>query len=65
MQCRNCELLSEPHTFGESAYPNVRCTLGLWDKKGIQQWYSYGQTQLNRGPVKRYGAACTQGKEKK
>jgi len=64
MECRNCKFLSEPITFGESEYPSVRCTLGLWDQKGHPQWYSYGESQLNRGPVKRLGAACTRGKEK-
>ncbi len=61
MQCRNCKFLSEPKTFREGNYPAVRCTLGLWDKNGIKQWYSYGESQLNRGPVKRLGTNCLQG----
>lgn len=65
MQCRNCEFLSEPTVLREGDYPSVRCTLGLWDKKGIRQWYSFGESQLNRGPVRRLGAACTQGRAKR
>lgn len=68
MQCRNCTFLSEPKTLRKGDYPSVRCTLGLWDKfhiEGIEQWYSYGETQLNRGPVRRLGAACTQGSQRK
>ncbi|GAI79799.1 unnamed protein product [marine sediment metagenome] len=65
MQCRNCRFLSEPKIIGRGDYPSVRCTLGLWDKEGVKQWYSYGESQLNRGPVKRLGAACTQGIEKR
>ena len=61
MQCWNCKFLSEPKTFREGRYPSVRCTLGVWDKEGHEQWYSYEETLLNRGPVKRLGAACTQG----
>lgn len=67
MKCRDCKFLSEPKTFGDR-YPSVRCTLGLWDKEnkeGAEQWYSFGESQLNRGPVKRLGVACTQGKVKR
>ena len=64
MKCRDCKLLSEPETFGGSEFSSVRCTLGLWDKKGIPQWYSYGESQLNRGPIRRYGEACRQGQQK-
>lgn len=64
MKCRNCMLLSEPTTIGKSEFPSVRCTLGLWDKEGVKQWYSWGESQLNRGPIKRLGAVCTQGIEK-
>jgi len=67
MKCRECRFLSEPRTFGEGEYPSVRCTLGLWDKDnkaGVKQWYSYGESQLNRGPVRRHGDACTQGEAK-
>jgi hypothetical protein len=61
MQCRNCTFLSEPKAFREGDYPSVRCTLGLWDKNGVEQWHSYGETQLNRGPVRRLGEVCTRG----
>ena len=67
MQCRNCKYLSERETFGDK-YPSVRCALGLWDKQnkeGAPQWYSYGECILNRGPVRRLGAACNQGVEKR
>ncbi len=64
MQCRNCKFLSEPKVLRKGDYPSVRCTLGLWDKEGVEQWYSFGESQLNRGPVRRLGAACTQGKQK-
>jgi len=64
MKCRDCKFLSTPRTFGEGQYPSVRCTLGLWDKEGIKHWHSFGESQLNRGPVRRYGEACTQGKYK-
>lgn len=74
MKCRDCKFLSEPKQIGEGDYPSVRCTLGLWDKvvitpgssfgQSIPQWYSYGESQLNRGPVKRLGAACTRGELK-
>ncbi|GAH72001.1 unnamed protein product [marine sediment metagenome] len=68
MQCRNCEFLSDPEVIGgKDDYPSVRCKLGLWDKQnkeGVPQWYSYGESQLNRGPVKRLGAACSRGKQK-
>jgi hypothetical protein len=30
----------------------------LWDKAGVEQWYSYGESQLNRGPVRRLGEKC-------
>jgi len=62
MECRNCKFLSEPHTFGDR-YPSVRCTLGLWDKN-TKQWYAFGETILNRGPVKRLGAECIRGEYK-
>lgn len=52
-------------------YGVVRCTLGLWDVpakfptgKPLWQWYSWGQTQINRGPVKRLGASCKRGESK-
>lgn len=67
MQCRNCRFLSERKVFHEGDYPSVRCTLGLWDKEnkeGAEQWYSYGECQLNRGPVRRLGDACTRGEPK-
>lgn len=64
MECRDCKHLSEPKTFREDEYPSVRCTLGLWDEDGREQWYSYGESQLNRGPVRRLGEHCTQGKPK-
>jgi len=76
MECRGCQFLSEPKTFGDSEFSSVRCTLGLWDKyvldeKGgrqkerpIPQWYSYGESQLNRGPVRRYGEKCQRGQQK-
>jgi len=64
MICRDCQFLSEPKTFGDR-YPSVRCTLGLWDKEdGTEQWHSFGESVLNRGPVRRYGEKCTQGKPK-
>ena len=64
MECRGCEFLSDPTELKEGKYPSVRCTLGLWDKFGRKQWHSYGESQLNRGPVKRFGETCTQGKPK-
>jgi hypothetical protein len=65
MKCRDCQFLSEPRTFGDRFYPSVRCTKGLWDKEeGTEQWYSYGETILNRGPVRRLGEKCTEGKPK-
>ena len=65
MKCRDCEFISGPTTFREDKYPIVRCTLGLWDKKeDVEQWYSFGESQLNRGPVRRFGEACTQGRPK-
>lgn len=64
MKCRDCQFLSEPGTIGGGEFPSVRCTLGLWDKKGVPQWYSYGESQLNRGPVRRYGEKCQRGQQK-
>ena len=60
MKCRDCRYLSKRKTF----YPQcsvVRCTLGVWDKNGIRQWYSFGNTMLNRAAVRRYGATCQRG----
>ncbi len=65
MKCRDCKFLGEPQEQREAPYPWVRCTLGIWDKDSIPQWHSYGESQLNRGPVKRYGASCTRGELKK
>jgi hypothetical protein len=69
MKCRDCKLLSEPKVFGEpDNYPSVRCTLGLWDhdnKIGVEQWYSFGESQINRGPIRKHGDMCTKGKFKK
>lgn len=65
MKCRDCLFLSEPKTFGQRELPSVRCTLGLWDKDGVEHWYSFGESQLNRGPIRRFGAACTRGTEKR
>ncbi len=62
MKCRDCEFLGAPEVFREGEYPIVRCTLGLWDVTGSEQWYSYGESQLNRGPVKRFGESCTKGR---
>ncbi|GAH68686.1 unnamed protein product [marine sediment metagenome] len=64
MKCRDCKFLSDPTDIHQGDYPSVRCTLGLWDKEGIPQWYSFGESQLNRGPVRRYGEACTRGEPK-
>lgn len=64
MQCRNCKFLSERKTLHEGDYPSVRCTLGLWDKQGVPQWYSFGESVLNRGPVRRFGDKCTEGRPK-
>lgn len=76
MKCRDCRSLSPPEIIGESEFPSVRCTLGLWDKyvldekgnrqreKPIPQWYSFGESQLNRGPVRKYGEKCQRGKQK-
>ena len=58
--CRDCVFLSKPKTFREGDYPSVRCSRGLWDKGGHEHWYSFGETQLNRGPVKVFGEKCTQ-----
>ena len=63
MKCRDCAFISLPEYIGNSDYPSVRCTLGLWDKQnreGVPQWYSWGESQLNRGPIKRLGAVCLQ-----
>lgn len=64
MKCRDCKFLSEPTVRIEGDYPSVRCKLGQWDKGDIKQWHSFGETQLNRGPVRRYGEACTLGEPK-
>lgn len=64
MKCRDCKFLSEPETIGGREFPSVRCTLGLWDKEGIPQWYSWGESQLNRGPVRKYGERCQRGEDK-
>jgi len=68
MICRDCKFISDRKILAEGQYPSVRCTLGLWDKnspKGdIKQWHSFGETILNRGPVRRYGEACTRGEPK-
>lgn len=61
MKCRDCRFLSEPKTFRVSENPTVHCTLGLWDKEGTEQWYSWGESQLNRGPVRRLGELCVKG----
>jgi len=63
MKCRDCKFLSPQNTFGDR-YPSVRCTLGLWDIAGHEQWYSYGNAVLNRAAVRRYGEKCTQGEPK-
>jgi len=60
-KCRDCKFLSEPKVFGGTIYSSVRCTLGQWDKDGVKHWHSYGETQLNRGPVRKFGEACTRG----
>jgi len=64
MECRDCKFLSEPKALHPGAYPSVRCTLGLWDEGDIKQWHSFGESQLNRGPVRRCGEACTRGEPK-
>ena len=66
MKCRDCRFLSEPKELREGDYPSVRCTLGQWDPEEgkYEQWYSYGESQLNRGPVRRYGEKCIGGKPK-
>jgi len=67
MKCRDCKFISEPKTFGDR-YPSVRCTLGLWKKdpnQEYEQWYSFGECILNRGPVRRLGEACTRGEPKR
>ena len=63
MKCRDCEFLSKPEVILEGDYPSVRCTLGLWDKESVEQWHSFGESQLNRGPVRRFGETCTQGRQ--
>jgi hypothetical protein len=66
MKCCDCKFISEPKSFGDR-YPSVRCTLGLWDndnREHAEQWYSFGNCVLNRGPVKRHGDACTRGEPK-
>ncbi len=73
MKCRDCQFISEGEVLIEGGNPQVRCTLGLWDrhvldvsgqptKKTVPQWHSYGESQLNRGPVRRFGNACNKGK---
>lgn len=67
MKCRDCKFISPPTEFNPDRYPSVRCTLGLWDndnKTGTDQWYSFGECVLNRGPVRRHGEACTKGVDK-
>jgi len=68
MKCRDCKFLSERKELRPGDYPSVRCTLGLWDKNSpggdIKQWHSFGETMLNRGPVRRLGEACTRGESK-
>ena len=64
MECRDCKFLGEPKVFRPDQYPSVRCALGLYDKyPPMEQWYSYGESQLNRGPVRRIGANCTRGEQ--
>jgi hypothetical protein len=72
MKCRDCRFISDPEEIRPDQYPSVRCTLGLWDKpdrydpaRKVTQWYAYGEMILNRGPVRRYGEACTRGEPKK
>ncbi len=68
MKCRDCKFLSEPQTFKEGGYPKVRCSLGVWDKlgrPGFGRWHSYGESVLNRGPVRRFGDKCIRGEPKK
>lgn len=67
MKCRDCRFLSETKIFVDGDYPAVRCTLGEFDKdskSGAEVWYSYGQSQINRGPIKRHGDSCTKGEPK-
>ena len=66
MKCRDCKFLSDREEIWPGDYPSVRCTLGLWDndnKSGVEQWYSFGESKLNRGPVRRHGLYCTRGEE--
>lgn len=65
MKCRDCLYLSKPKTFQPGQYPSVRCSRGEWDHDGHEQWYSYGNCQLNRAVVRSLGAACVKGKEEK
>lgn len=67
-KCRDCRFISEKKYFNEDGNPQVRCTRGLWDTTSIvtstgkiEQWFSYGQVVLNRGPARRYGEACVSG----
>jgi hypothetical protein len=71
MKCRDCKFLSEKTHFKPDDFGKVHCNLGLWDKvasgvptQKIQRWYSWGESQLNHGPIKRLGAACTKGRDK-
>jgi hypothetical protein len=62
MKCRDCKFLTVKERTDD--YSIVRCTLGLWDKGTIQQWHSFGECQLNRGPVRRFGESCSRGEAK-
>ena len=59
MKCRDCPHLTGPTDMGGSDFPKVRCRLGIWDKDEVEQWYSYGEAQLDRGPVSRLGDNCS------
>lgn len=68
MKCSDCRFLCEPTVLVPGDYRSVRCTKGLWDNKDreppIPVWYAWGSAVRNRGPVHRYGEACTVGEPK-
>jgi hypothetical protein len=65
MKCIDCEFRSDPKELKPDAYPSVRCLKGLWDHKGVPQWYAWGSVVRNRGPVRRFGDTCTVGEPRK
>ncbi len=64
MKCRDCKFLEQSKIFSENGSPSVRCSAGHWDSVASREWYSYDESQLNRGPVRRFGENCLEGRLK-